>query len=181
MNSKAQMLRARFGNHGINERAWRTLAHERARSFKQQRVGLKSHCLEAVHAGRSGMEPIGRWLLWAAGSFPARAVLVFCSGMVGVSIEAENDWGCVEGGTRGGLLCKTLAEAPVVVLASGSFEATALGFGAAHDTAGTREVGDTEVEEDREVRGQIAWRETEVCGVKRAATVCLDSHVCAGA
>ena len=62
-----------------------------------------------------------------------------------------------------------------VVLASGSLHATVLGLGTACDLAGTREVGDTEVESDREVRGQIAWRETEVCVAKRAATVSLDS------
>ena len=48
-------------------------------------------------------------------------------------------------------------------------------MGAAHHSAGAREVSDTEVEEDREVRGQIAWREPEVCFVERAASVLVDS------
>ena len=46
-------------------------------------------------------------------------------------------------------------------------------MGAACDTAGARKVGDTEVKEDRVVRGQIAWCEPEVFTVKPVATMFL--------
>ena len=55
-------------------------------------VGLESNCLDAVHAGRRGMEWIGRWLVWRAGSVPAQAVPAGC-----VSVEAELNSGCAEG------------------------------------------------------------------------------------
>ena len=51
-------------------------------------------------------------------------------------------------GTRGGLLSKALAKAFAFLLACGSLTATELSLGAACDTAGAREVGDTEVEKD---------------------------------
>ena len=116
------------------------------------------------------MEPIGRWLVWRA-----EAVFAGCCGVVGVSIEAELDWCCKEGAFGSGLLCKTFAEAFVVVLASGSLHATVLGLGAVRNAAGARKVRDAEVEEDREVRSQIAWREPEVCFVKSVASVLMDS------
>ena len=48
-------------------------------------------------------------------------------------------------------------------------------FGAACDAAGAREVGDTEVEKDSRVRGQIAWCEPEVFVVEHVATMFLNS------
>ena len=62
-------------------------------------------------------------------------------------------------GIRGGLLCKTLAEAHAVVLASSSFFSMLLRLGTAHNVAGARDFGDTEVKEDRIDRSRIAWRE----------------------
>ena len=76
-------------------------------------------------------------------------------------------------GTRGGLLRTALAEAFAFVLAGGSLEATALGLGAAHNWA--KELRDMEVEEDSEVRGQITWREPEVCVVELVASMLVDS------
>ena len=44
-------------------------------------------------------------------------------------------------------------------------------MGTACDTAGIREVGETKVEKDRKVRGQIAWREPEVFVVEHVSTI----------
>ena len=94
------------------------------------------------------------WLLWC-GRCSVR-------GGIGLALRGR--------GIRGELLCKTLAETHAVVLASSSFHATLLGLGTAHSAAGTREVG-----EDSEVRGQIAWREPEVCVVEHVASVLMHS------
>ena len=60
------------------------MAREGARRLPQQREG---------HAGRSGMEPMERWLAREA----VRAVLACSCGMEGVSVEAELVLGCVDG------------------------------------------------------------------------------------
>ena len=144
--------------------------------------------LEAFHTRRkqcgqtgtsSGMEPMGRWLVWGAGSFPALAALA--GGMVGVSAEALKWTGVCGRGIWCGLLSKALAKAFAVVLASGSLHATVLGLGAARDAAGASEVSDVEVEENREVRGPITWREPNVYVVKLVASKLMDSCTGAGA
>ena len=48
-------------------------------------------------------------------------------------------------------------------------------MGVAHDTAGAREIGDTEAEKDRRVRGQIDRREYEVCVIEHGASLFMDS------
>ena len=55
-------------------------------------------------------------------------------------------------GSRSRLLSKALAEAFAILLACGSLKTTELGLGAACDTGGVKEVGDTEVEKDGKVR-----------------------------
>ena len=67
------------------------------------------------------------------GSFPALAVLAGCYGVVGLSIEAELELGCV--GIRGGLLCKGVCGRSCQRL-----KAIELGLGAACDAAGARKV-----------------------------------------
>ena len=75
--------------------------------------------------------------------------------MVGVAFETTG-LGLCGRGIRGGLLCKTLAEAHVGFLASSPTHATVLGLGVGPNPAGAREFHDTEVEEDQKVRCQIA-------------------------
>ena len=106
------MLRARNGEQGFNASGepWHMKEPKVSTSNVQ---GLESHCLEAVHTGRSGMEPIGRWLVWCGEQG------VFRSG------GTELDWGIVE------LAFKV--EASAVVLAS-SLHATVLGLGTACET-----------------------------------------------
>ena len=48
-------------------------------------------------------------------------------------------------------------------------------MGVAHDTAGAREIGNTEAEKDRRVRGQIDRRESEVCVIEHGASLFMDS------
>ena len=109
---------------------------------------------------------MGRGIGWVSGRLPAGAVLVGCC-MVGFPAKAVLAWGCVEEALGGKFLaCLRFAKAFAILLACGSLKSAVLGFGAACDTA-TRRWRKT-------VRRQIAWREPEVCVVKRVATVCLD-------
>ena len=175
IDNKAQLLKAHIGNQGTSECAWQSLAHERARSLQQQRVGLESHWLKAVHAGRSGMQTMRRWLVWGAGSFPALAAPGGCCGMVGDSTEAELDWGCLEGAYGVDCFARRLRRRLWSFLPAARSMRRCWAWALRMTLLGPGRLVTWRWRKTGEVRGQIAWREPEVRVVERVASMLVYS------